>query len=149
MNRNHSLRRYDVLEALQQDERLTLREIAERTGARAVSQIYALVYELEKEHLVERGKGARNLRLTEKGKTWVRTVPPKERKRRTSRARTNWENGHVAMPRLSKAEQARRIEQVVQKAQRAATAPAPGINPWVLDDRRLVEHERIGACKVG
>lgn len=145
-----SLRRYDVLEALQLDERMTIREICKATGIKAESQVYALLWELEKEELLYREQGARNIFLTLKGKQWVRPDGKKAIRKHKSRARSNWERGLAAMPHLSKAEQAARIERVVQKAlsgeQLAGSVkPAVSFQPF-----EVVEHaERIGACKIG
>ncbi len=65
MSRPHSLRRYDVLRALQGGTFETIQSICDATGIHAPSQVYAHLNELEGEALISRtAGGAREIQLT-------------------------------------------------------------------------------------
>lgn len=66
MSRHRSNRRYEVLEFIKQDPRISIRELCEATGIRSTSGIWRYLHELELEGEITRKPGARGIFIGER-----------------------------------------------------------------------------------
>jgi len=150
---NANSRRYEVLDALRKDPRMSFREIGKKLNMAIVS-VHHHVHKLEEEGWISIDSNlARSIRVHNYPMPKAVTEES-ERKRREghakreeTRKRLQEERGTGSLPRLTAAEQSARIEMVVAKAQEkdecrmnVGDADVVRINrsPWGW-----------GACKVG
>lgn len=113
MGKYKGTRRFDVLNALRENERASIRELCEMTGM-APSNLWYHLHELEREGYIINNHGkARNIRIVD-----VVTRMKKEASEKMSQARrkvalkSQMERAQKSKSRLSEAE---RIEKVVEK----------------------------------
>lgn len=139
-------RRYEVLEEIRKDPRVSIRELCARTGIKAKSQIVGLLKELEDEGLITRSRLARSIQLggvpapvkskAVKSKATVRTVRQKPA-RKPQEDMYSWSSRKQTDAELQAA-----IERVVRKAQNAG-----GVD--VVHDFRSQFGGRVRATKLG